>query len=83
MEGDVVHDLDQETLPIHYTPMEITEDGGRDIIPAQDKLHQLKIKPEAHISYTEYRMDGYTIPKEVRMRLSVSTRNTGKILNSR
>jgi hypothetical protein len=49
---DVVHDLDQETLPIHYTPMEITEDEGRGLIPAQDKLHQLKIKPE------EWKIDG-------------------------
>ena len=43
---DVVHDLDQETLPLCYTHMEITEDEGKDLIPAQDNLHQLKIEPE-------------------------------------
>jgi hypothetical protein len=32
--------------------MEITEDEGKDLIPAQDNLHQLKIEPE------EWKIDG-------------------------
>jgi len=49
---DVVHDLDQETLPLHYTYMEITDDEGKDLIPAQEHLRNMDIKPE------EWKIDG-------------------------
>jgi hypothetical protein len=49
---DVVHDLDQETLPLHYTYMEITDDEGKDLIPAQEHLRNMDIKPE------EWKVDG-------------------------
>jgi len=35
---DVVHDLDDQTLPLHYTPMELTGDEGGNLIPSQQAI---------------------------------------------
>lgn len=35
---DVVHDLNDPTIPLDYEPMEITKDEGQNLIPAQKRL---------------------------------------------
>ena len=49
---DVVHDMDDQTVPLHYTPMEITESEGCFLIPSQKHLFSLGIRPK------EWKVDG-------------------------
>jgi hypothetical protein len=49
---DVTHDLDDSTVPLDYTPMELTDDEGKNLIPAQERLRQ------KGISIDEQKVDG-------------------------
>ncbi len=45
---DVVHDLDNPTVPLDYIPMEITEDEGQNLVPAQERLRKKGFSIEEH-----------------------------------
>lgn len=49
---DVVHDLDDPTVPLDYTPMNLVDDEGKNLIPAQERLRQ------KGISIEEQKVDG-------------------------
>lgn len=49
---DVGHDLDDKTVPLDYKPMDITDDEGQNLIPAQERLR------EKGFSVDEEKIDG-------------------------
>jgi hypothetical protein len=49
---DIVHDLDQETLPIDYSLLQITDDEGKYLPDSKMNLEQIGIKPN------EWKVDG-------------------------
>jgi len=49
---DIVHDLDQDTLPLDYTPLAITDDEGKCLPISKETLTKIAINPE------EWKIDG-------------------------
>ncbi|MDH2906261.1 MAG: hypothetical protein PXX82_07930 [Methanomassiliicoccales archaeon] len=44
--ADVVHDMDDQSVTLHYTSMEITESEGCFLIPSQKHLYSLGVRPK-------------------------------------
>lgn len=45
---DIVHDLNDQTVPLDYMPMDINEDEGQNLIPAQERLREKGFSVEEH-----------------------------------
>lgn len=46
--ADVTHDLDDPTIPLHYTPMALKADEGKNLIPAQEHLRDMGLPLQVH-----------------------------------
>lgn len=49
---DVIHDMNDKTVPLDYLPMRLTDDEGKNLIPSQERLRLKGIKE------TERKVDG-------------------------